>query len=547
MKLTFRQGIARHQTDANGNSVFLQRSSANPLFIDLVVSPDPTVVVFAHKDSSYIIEELKTVQNAWGPLSSASTMYLYWDVNLLTGAVTRGVTTLQPVYTSIAPSSPQADQHWFDTVSTTMFVFSGTKWVEKIRCFAGYVTSGAIIKAYSTGSQAGVVGDFEGGNLVLDSYGMPLRQSNGCFVTTSSALNVVNLGTLTAKLDSTVVNGLAEEEIPQFSVVQFKTGKRMVLARSTDYRTRVAGIAVEDLYEGEIGRVVSNGVVQNSNWSFSTGSINRPVFCGSTGQVTLTPPQTGVLQQIGFVYDTDMIFVSIKQPIILDDPGSVITPPVVVVPGLPSADFSVDVAAGIAPLTVNFTNLSNNATNYEWDFTNDGYVDSTTVNPSYTYAAPGLYTVRLRAVNGSGVDDKIVANVISVQAPNYGPSLPNLGVKLVAAPYVVAGSEFSIQVVVSNDGNAVASDVVRTLTLRTDNGADIVITNAGLTVTKESVFTNITLPTVSILAGNTVSYTITAMVDSSVNTVLINSKVTCAGADALADDNVAALSIGVRV
>lgn len=304
MKLTFRQGIARHQTDVSGNPTFLQRSGANGQFVDLVVSPTPTVLAFAHREGTYLVEELKTVPNAWGPISTATT-YLYWDVNLLTGQLTRGVTTLPPLYSSAAPPSPTPDQHWFDTVENIFRVWNGNKWVEKVRIFAGHVTSGAIIHAIPTGSQAGLNGDFEGGNIVLDSFGMPLRQSNGCFVTTSTWLNVVNLGTVTARLDAAIMNGMAAEELPMFSLVQLRPGRRMVLARSTDYTSRVAGLVTEDLYEGEVSRIISSGVVRNQSWSWPDSSINQALFCGPTGEVTTATPTSGVVQQIGFVYDKD--------------------------------------------------------------------------------------------------------------------------------------------------------------------------------------------------------------------------------------------------
>jgi VCBS repeat-containing protein len=62
------------------------------------------------------------------------------------------------------------------------------------------------------------------------------------------------------------------------------------------------------------------------------------------------------------------------------------------------ADFSADVTIGDAPLTVNFTNLTQPAdlvTSYLWDF-GDGNT-STEVNPVHTYAAGGSYTVSLTA------------------------------------------------------------------------------------------------------------------------------------------------------
>ena len=41
---------------------------------------------------------------------------------------------------------------------------------------------------------------------------------------------------------------------------------------------------------------------------------------------------------------------------------------------------------------------------YAWDFQNDGSVDSTLKNPSYQYATPGTYTVKLTVTNTAGSD-----------------------------------------------------------------------------------------------------------------------------------------------
>lgn len=64
-------------------------------------------------------------------------------------------------------------------------------------------------------------------------------------------------------------------------------------------------------------------------------------------------------------------------------------------------DFEADVTIGQAPLTVNFTNLSDpNATSWEWDFDGDDVVDSTEQNPHYTYTEAGDYTVILTVSDG---------------------------------------------------------------------------------------------------------------------------------------------------
>ncbi|MEQ8200944.1 MAG: PKD domain-containing protein [Syntrophomonadaceae bacterium] len=84
-------------------------------------------------------------------------------------------------------------------------------------------------------------------------------------------------------------------------------------------------------------------------------------------------------------------------------------------PLAPVAAFTADKTSGAAPLTVNFTDQSTNTpTSWAWDFNNDGIVDSTLQNPSYTYTKPGPYTVKLTATNSVGSNDVIKTNYITV-------------------------------------------------------------------------------------------------------------------------------------
>lgn len=53
---------------------------------------------------------------------------------------------------------------------------------------------------------------------------------------------------------------------------------------------------------------------------------------------------------------------------------------------------------GCAPLTVNFGNTSSNATSYAWDF-DDGGSTSTATTPVHTFMNPGVYSVRMVAIN----------------------------------------------------------------------------------------------------------------------------------------------------
>ncbi|MCB2230977.1 PKD domain-containing protein [bacterium] len=79
----------------------------------------------------------------------------------------------------------------------------------------------------------------------------------------------------------------------------------------------------------------------------------------------------------------------------------------------PVADFSADPTSGVAPLAVQFTDLStNNPTGWSWNFGDGG--TSTLQNPSHTYTTAGTYTVSLTASNAFGSDGETKTAYITV-------------------------------------------------------------------------------------------------------------------------------------
>jgi predicted outer membrane repeat protein len=81
----------------------------------------------------------------------------------------------------------------------------------------------------------------------------------------------------------------------------------------------------------------------------------------------------------------------------------------------PVPGFSTDVTNGDAPLTVQFNDQSTgNITGYAWDFNNDGIVDSTVQNPSWTYSKPGTYTVTEIVTGPGGSKTLIKTDLVTV-------------------------------------------------------------------------------------------------------------------------------------
>ncbi|WP_229402212.1 PQQ-dependent sugar dehydrogenase [Micromonospora okii] len=93
----------------------------------------------------------------------------------------------------------------------------------------------------------------------------------------------------------------------------------------------------------------------------------------------------------------------------------------------PVASITASPTSGPAPLTVNFSATGSSDPDpadagllrYEWDFTNDGVVDSTAATVSHTYPAGGPYTARLRVVDTLGASGTAT---VAIQSGNRAPT-----------------------------------------------------------------------------------------------------------------------------
>ncbi|MCB0914017.1 MAG: PKD domain-containing protein, partial [Propionibacteriaceae bacterium] len=76
----------------------------------------------------------------------------------------------------------------------------------------------------------------------------------------------------------------------------------------------------------------------------------------------------------------------------------------------PTAAFDLDAATGCAPFTVQAGDLSSsNTTGWAWSAPGATPEASTQQNPSFTFAAPGTYTITLEASNAAGTSAESIA------------------------------------------------------------------------------------------------------------------------------------------
>ncbi len=79
----------------------------------------------------------------------------------------------------------------------------------------------------------------------------------------------------------------------------------------------------------------------------------------------------------------------------------------------PIADFNYSGDGNYAPCTVTFTNKSQNATSFLWDFGDNA--SSTTDNTTHIYTKGGVFTVRLTAYNTEG--ENTITKTVNIKAP----------------------------------------------------------------------------------------------------------------------------------
>jgi PKD repeat protein len=248
--------------------------------------------------------------------------------------------------------------------------------------------------------------------------------------------------------------------------------------------------------------------------------------------------------------------VNIYPPVVLDDPFPVSPPPPIVNPNAPIADFvstpflqPPPVSSGSVPFTVQFQDTSSNSpTSLEWDFNNDGSVDSTISNPTYTFATAGTYTVRLRATNAFGSTEKLQTFIVD-SAASAGNNV-NLEVTMGGPSQATRNTTFNINVLVRNEGLDPATNVQRTLVIPNVGNEQISVTAypPGTTLNRVGTLLYVNLPVIPTLTSGTfVNQVIGIMAPSLPNTtVVITSSVTSPEVDPSPGDNTSSLSILVR-
>lgn len=131
---------------------------------------------------------------------------------------------------------------------------------------------------------------------------------------------------------------------------------------------------------------------------------------------------------------------------VIDDVGceSTTTEDITINPS-PTADFTLSSDIGTAPLVIDFTNTSEGATSYLWQFDDPATTTSTETNPQFSYAELGDYDASLIAYNDLGCSDTLMQPIIVAD--------PILDLELVQISSEESDDQTNLTLTVRNSGN----------------------------------------------------------------------------------------------
>jgi hypothetical protein len=297
MRLNFRQGIVRARRASNQPDFLAINQGTG--FISITITNPTLLVTAAHKDSNFLIQETVSVANAWGPFAwnplwgnepLNPSYYLYWDINLASGAITRGFTHSAPILRSTPPTTPSAkDTHWFDTSVNVMKVFDGTFWVPTCRVFAGFFTPHIqTISHMPFGSQVGLVTPEEtvkAGFIVIGNDQLAIRKADGELMTSETDVIIKQGGySSPVALEALNTNVIAAESIPAFYCVTIIDSGRVGLASSENPLLHPVGLVDIDTPTGAAVKIITNGIIFNEQWNWNLAH-GKELYCGTTGEL----------------------------------------------------------------------------------------------------------------------------------------------------------------------------------------------------------------------------------------------------------------------
>ena len=293
-RIKFRQGVVTHPiNDTTGEQLFLTKNGTT---VDLnVVNQELVTVTFIHGTANYLYTEASSIQSAWKDVPFNQDSWIYWEINLSSGEVSRKVTTLEPIENPRQPMNSIVGQLWFNTATRRWGQFNGSTFREVVVVFAARVNGGTSFSSMSidsplfTGSQIGLVESVRAGSLVFNNNGAAIKSGigNQFFTTEDRFLTGVPTGA-SLRINNTVITGEAICPIAAFQVIQYNDYNQVCLANPAIIGERLFGIVDEDIAQNETATFITEGLIYNELWDWDAegANVNDPVYIDATGQIT---------------------------------------------------------------------------------------------------------------------------------------------------------------------------------------------------------------------------------------------------------------------
>lgn len=314
MQLKFRQGIITGQLKPIS---FLTISGSR---VSLNVDKLPVMITFAHGEADYLWVERRPVASAWS-IPTTGSYWLYWDIDLDTGVLTRGFTTLEPEVGILYPEAPSRHQHFFDLSEKKMRVWGGQEWVEVARVFAGVVVNG-VLNPIVFGSQVRLNHPINAGTILLDRNDKPIKRykDGGTFelITTETASLYQHTGLFNTKYEYAMLYGEAGENLPAYRLVTWTDAKTLGLASADSDSLPAIGFITKSAVSGANREFLTQGFVTNrSGWGW-THPANTPLFLGVDGELTVTASTDVSVQRVGYIVSPTTIYIDIQEQLLIN-------------------------------------------------------------------------------------------------------------------------------------------------------------------------------------------------------------------------------------
>lgn len=217
------------------------------------------------------------------PSSGQSTIYVTWTAGApaLDPQVGGSVTTDIDCY---GQPLRQEGRHWYDTASNRHFYYHNNVWVEVLRVFAAQLHLGTsflpqtITGGSFIGTQIGNTSSVRAGRVLFDEASNPIRRDDRTFFTSEDQFFAGASRIDAIRLESNVARAQCiDTAIAQFQPVAWVADGKIRAAQYNDVETTVVGVLTEDLISQEVGGVVIQGVITNTDWSWTHGPDAIPV------------------------------------------------------------------------------------------------------------------------------------------------------------------------------------------------------------------------------------------------------------------------------